>query len=141
MGKTGRRYLTQDSLVTSLQVGQTAAADINSLKSWEVAATRTRSAHNESKLRKKYIGIHFFDNDDDVQELRRVVDVEWSRHAKEYVLVTELIGDDGVASDHSGVTLEPYVINTAFHEMIAASCQRFNSTDIIKSHAKRARRR
>jgi len=88
------------------------------VEDWEKDALRVMNNANLAALVKKYKHMFFFDDDED--ELRRVVEVEWHMAVKKgeraaYQLVTQLVSSENVVAE-----LEGYVINDVFHEMVSA---------------------
>ena len=94
---------------------------------------------SEQQLRRKYYFICFFDSDS--KEIRKVVNVEWSKrigslHAQ-YTLVTQKVASHtgnniaNITTYLGGIDLEPYYINDEMCQMIANCPSPFNSTRII----------
>jgi hypothetical protein len=70
--------------------------------------------------------MHFYDNDPEVDEARKIIAVEWKVRAHgmpaQHVLVTQVVSVD--AGDD---TLEPYYVNAFLYEMIAEAPAPYNT--------------
>ena len=101
---------------------------------WERDVIVTKCNTNQHKLRIKYYGICFQDDDVEkmdnknkkfrVTEVRKVVNVEWSskQRPSQHVLVTQLVNSDNKD------TLEPYWINQTFFQMIDNCTDNYNAS-------------
>ena len=78
---------------------------------WEEESIVTKNVAHERKLNDKYQHIYFFD--EDANELRRILQVEWQRgrNASHFV-ITQLVAD---TYDEHDI---PYIINIELHAMI-----------------------
>lgn len=108
-----------DPLPGAVEAPTISAVFLNWMESWEAAAIKDKGKNSNGryKVLRKYKGIHF--NDDDLQEDRVVVDLEWS--LQKWVIVSQLAAP---AHDEGSIgpdTLESYVINGTLYKMIAAS--------------------
>ena len=98
----------------------------NFSEDWEFNAISVKNTAHEKLLLNKYLHIYFYDNDPDVDEVRKVVAVEWKVRARgvaaQHVLVTQT-----VAADAADDTLEPYYINDVIYEMISEAPAPYNA--------------
>jgi hypothetical protein len=96
----------------------------------EHAAMTTKNAANTRVLKDKYLHMYFHDADEDIDELRRIVDIEWKkrqgRMPAQHVAVTQLVRRDGEPDLNDPDTMEPYFFNEELYVMIAGCPDPYN---------------
>ncbi len=97
----------------------------NFAEEWEFDAISNKNSAYGMLWSNKYMNMHLYDNDPEVDEIRKVVGSEWKVRAQciptQHVLVTQFVNKDA-----SEDTLQPYYINQFVYDMIDAAQSPYN---------------